>query len=87
MGRIAIPDLNTFKMLRLEINRYGDDGEPVTTKAGYLQTGIMETENGDIRLLIAYLPMRYAGQAWTFLPENGRSCQNRCIINKEPAMI
>jgi len=43
---IAILDLNTFKMHRLEINRYGDDGEPVTTKAGYMQTGIMETETG-----------------------------------------
>lgn len=43
---IAILDLNTFKMHRLEINRYGDDGEPITTPAGYLQTGIMETENG-----------------------------------------
>ncbi len=43
---IAILDLNTFQMLRLEINRYADDGEPVTTRAGYLQTGIMETENG-----------------------------------------
>lgn len=43
---IAILDLNTFKLHRLEINRYGDDGKPVTTKAGYMQTGIMETENG-----------------------------------------
>ncbi len=43
---IAILDLNTFQMHRLEINRYGDDGEPVTTMAGYLQTGAMETENG-----------------------------------------
>ena len=43
---LAILDLNTFQMHRLEINRYADDGEPVTTKAGYLQTGIMETENG-----------------------------------------
>ncbi len=43
---VAILDLNTFKMHRLEINRYGEDGEPVTTKAGYMQTGIMETENG-----------------------------------------
>ncbi len=43
---VAILDLNTFQMLRLEINRYADDGEPVTTRAGYLQAGIMETENG-----------------------------------------
>ncbi len=43
---IAILDLNTFKLHRLEINRYGDNGEPITTLAGYLQTGIMETENG-----------------------------------------
>lgn len=43
---IAILDLNTFKMHRLEINRYGDDGELVTTKVGYLQTGMMESENG-----------------------------------------
>ncbi len=43
---LAILDLNTFQMHRLEINRYADDGEPVTTLAGYFQTGIMETENG-----------------------------------------
>ncbi len=43
---VAILDLNTFQMHRLEINRYADDGEPVTTLAGYFQTGIMETENG-----------------------------------------
>lgn len=43
---LAILDLNTFQMHRLEIKRYADDGEPVTTKAGYLQTGTMETENG-----------------------------------------
>lgn len=43
---VAILDLNTFQMHRLEINRYADDGEPVTTLAGYLKTGIMETENG-----------------------------------------
>lgn len=45
-NNIAILDLNTFKMHRLEINRYGDGGKPITTLAGYLQTGIMETENG-----------------------------------------
>ncbi len=43
---IAILDLNTFKLHRLEINRYGDKGEPITTLAGYLQTGLMETETG-----------------------------------------
>ncbi len=43
---IAILDLNTFKLHRLEINRYGDKGEPITTLAGYLQTGMMETETG-----------------------------------------
>ncbi len=43
---LAILDLNTFQIHRLEINRYADDGEPVTTLAGYLQTGMMETENG-----------------------------------------
>ncbi len=43
---VAILDLNTFQMHRLEINRYGDHGGPATTTAGYLQTGIMETENG-----------------------------------------
>ncbi len=43
---VAILDLNTFQMHRLAINRYGNHGEPITTKAGYLQTGMMETENG-----------------------------------------
>lgn len=43
---VAILDLNTFEILRLEINRYGDHGEPVTTEAGYMQSYGMETETG-----------------------------------------
>lgn len=43
---IAILDLNTFEMLSLEINRYTDDGDLVTSKAGYMQTQSMETGNG-----------------------------------------
>ena len=42
---VAILDLNTFEILRLEINRYGDHGELVTTEAGYMQSYGMETEN------------------------------------------
>jgi len=43
---VAILDLNTFEILRLEINRYGDHGEPVTTEAGYMQSYGMETKTG-----------------------------------------
>lgn len=43
---VAILDLNTFEMLRLEINRYGDHGELVTTEAGYMQMYGMETGSG-----------------------------------------
>ena len=43
---VAILDLNTFEILRLEINRYDDHGEPVTTEAGYMQSYGMETETG-----------------------------------------
>jgi len=43
---VAILDLNTFEILRLEINRYGDHGELVTTEAGYMQSYGMETETG-----------------------------------------
>lgn len=42
---VAILNLNTFEMLRLEINRYGDHGEPITTEAGYMQMHSMETES------------------------------------------
>ena len=43
---VGILDLNTFEMLRLEINRYGDHGELVTTEAGYMQMHGMETGSG-----------------------------------------
>ena len=43
---VAILDLNTFEILRLEINRYGDHGELITTEAGYMQSYGMETETG-----------------------------------------
>ncbi len=38
---LAILDLNTFQMHRLEINRYADDGEPVTPRPGYFKTVIL----------------------------------------------
>lgn len=43
---VAILDLNTFELLRLEINRYGDHGELITTEAGVMQMYGMETETG-----------------------------------------
>lgn len=45
---VAILDLNTFELLRLEINRYGDHGELITTEAGYMQSCGMDTETGHI---------------------------------------
>ena len=49
---VAILDLNTFEILRLEINRYGDHGEPVTTEAGYMQSYGMETETGWVHTFV-----------------------------------
>lgn len=49
---VAILDLNTFEILRLEINRYGDHGESVTTEAGYMQSYGMETETGWVHTFI-----------------------------------
>lgn len=43
---IAVLDINTFEILPLEINRYTDNGDLVTSKAGYMQTQSMETGNG-----------------------------------------
>lgn len=49
---VAILDLNTFEILRLEINRYGDHGESVTTEAGYMQSYGMETETGWVHTFV-----------------------------------
>lgn len=49
---VAILDLNTFEILRLEINRYGDHGELVTTEAGYMQSYGMETETGWVQTYV-----------------------------------
>lgn len=43
---IAIVNLNTFEMLRLEINRYGDHGDLIKEEAGYMQTSsLIDNEN------------------------------------------
>ena len=43
---VAIVNLNTFEVLRLEINRYGDYGELIKETAGYMQTSsLIDTEN------------------------------------------
>lgn len=56
---VAILDLNTFEVLRLEINRYGDHGELIEEAAGYMQTSsLIDNENES-----------YA-HAYTF-PDNG----------------
>ena len=56
---VAIVNLNTFEVLRLEINRYGDHGELIEEEAGYMQTSsLIDNENES-----------YA-HAYTF-PDNG----------------
>ena len=56
---VAIVNLDTFEVLRLEINRYGDHGELIEEAAGYMQTSsLIDNENES-----------YA-HAYTF-PDNG----------------
>ena len=56
---VAIVNLNSFEVLRLEINRYGDHGELIEEAAGYMQTSsLIDNENES-----------YA-HAYTF-PDNG----------------
>ena len=56
---VGIINLNTFEVLRLEINRYGDHGELIEEMAGYMQTSsLIDNENES-----------YA-HAYTF-PDNG----------------
>ena len=56
---VAIVNLNSFEVLRLEINRYGDHGELIEEAAGYMQTSsLIDDENES-----------YA-HAYTF-PDNG----------------
>lgn len=56
---IAIVNLNTFEVLRLEINRYGDNGKLIEETAGYMQTSsLIDNKNES-----------YA-HAYTF-PDNG----------------
>ena len=38
---VGIINLNTFEVLRVEINRYGDHGELIEEAAGYMQTNSM----------------------------------------------
>ena len=43
---VGIVNLNTFEVLRLEINRYGDHGELIEEAAGYMQTNsLIDKEN------------------------------------------
>ena len=43
---VAIVNLNTFEVLRLEINRYNDHGELIEEAAGYMQTSsLIDNEN------------------------------------------
>ena len=56
---VAVVNLNTFEVLRLEIYRYGDHGELIEEAAGYMQTSsLIDNENES-----------YA-HAYTF-PDNG----------------
>lgn len=50
---VAIVNLNTFEVLRLEINRYGDHGELIEETAGYMQTSSL-IDNGNESYVHAY---------------------------------
>lgn len=42
---MGIINLNTFEMMRLEINRYGDHGELLEEQAGYMSSvGLSDKE-------------------------------------------
>lgn len=56
---VAILDLNTFELLRLEINRYGEHGELITIEAGVMQISGMETEIGWVHASV-FLDRGYA---------------------------
>ena len=56
---VGIVNLNTFEVLRLEINRYGDHGELIEEAAGYMQTSSLIDNESE----------SYA-HAYTF-PDNG----------------
>ena len=45
---VGILALNTFEILPVEINRYDDYGNLITTQAGYMQSGGMQPENGNV---------------------------------------
>lgn len=42
---VGIINLNTFELLRLEINRYGDNGQLIEEEAGYMQTSHLSGED------------------------------------------
>lgn len=44
---VGIVNLNTFKMMRLEINRYGDHGELIEEPAGYMSTVGLNDKEAD----------------------------------------
>lgn len=44
---VGIVNLNTFEMMRLEINRYGDHGELIEEPAGYMSSGGLIDKEAD----------------------------------------
>ena len=87
---VAILDLNTFELLRLEINRYGDHGELITTEAGYMQSCGMDTETGHVHSYVhpdrGYANVDISGVAYSIDRDSVQSnlCQT-CLdsINSE----
>lgn len=58
---VAIVNLNTFEVLRLEINRYGDHGELIEETAGYMQTSsLIDKENESYAHAYTFLDNGYA---------------------------
>ena len=63
---VAVVNLNTFEILRLEINRYGDNGELIEEVAGYMQTSsLIDKENGSCVYAYTFPDNGYANVSLT----------------------
>ena len=63
---VAVVNLNSFEVLRLEINRYGDNGVLIEEAAGYMQTSsLMDKENGSCVYAYTFPDNGYANVSLT----------------------
>lgn len=79
---VGIINLNTFELLRLEINRYGDNGQPVEEIAGYMQTSHLSIEDTHVHAYThpdnGYAHVQITGVQYSFDRESVQShlCQS-----------